>query len=134
MFDLTRYETTAEDAANARHSWAVRLVATNTDGQTPASIFVVRKAADGEFDRDDFSCVASAIQMYDLAVDTPTEDSPFFRKDDVTVLLRNADAAEEFYAKVVAAVQALADNLIAATNLSVTDTVTIEPNPNVIIL
>jgi hypothetical protein len=118
MFRLLREATPAELATSHRHQWPVRMSAFNSSDDTPASIFVMQKAAPGEFDRDRFSCVASVQQMEDLPVGAPDSSGPFYRVDSVTVLARSAEAALEFELKVTEAVQDLANNIAASAVLS----------------
>ncbi len=127
MFKLTREETSAADAAENRHQWAVRFTAVYSADDEPAKLFVMQKSPDLELFADSLSCVASAVQMTDLPEDEPGDGSPFYRTHAVTKLCRSARAATEFVAKVKDAVQDLADNLASASALSVVEEVTITP-------
>lgn len=128
MFKLTRSETTAVDAVNNRHQWAIQFDALYSIDDSVAKIFVMQAAGDPDIFADSLSCVANAIQMTDLPEDAPLAGSPFYRVDSVTKLLRSADAAEEFTIKVKEAVQDLANNLDSAATLTVAETVTIIPD------
>jgi len=126
MFSVTRHSTSAEEAVNSRHQWPVRLVATNTSDDSSAFIFVMQSKVDDRIG-DQFSCVASAIQMHDLPETEINSEGPFYRVADFTILCRSADAAEEFYTKVMRAVQNLADNIDSSERLSSAETVVITP-------
>ena len=128
MFTITRYAIAEGAAINNQHQWPVRFTVVEEGTTTPAKIFVMQEAVEGDvIAGDSFSCVASAIQMTDLPADAPEAGSPFFRVADVTVLARSAKAAEEFVEKVKYAAQELADNLLAATSLEVVEELTIIP-------
>jgi hypothetical protein len=128
MIRLIREEVLAEDAAAERHLWPVKFTAAFTDDEEPAPVFVMQQAEPGEFGVPKFSCVASAVQMYDLPVDEPGGGTPFYRVAEVTLLCRSAVAAEEAGRKVKEAVQDLVDNLASAARLSVVDDATITPS------
>jgi hypothetical protein len=125
MFTLTREETATADAIANRHQWPVRFVAAYSSNAAAAKIFVMHQSPDAALFADSLSCVASAVQMTDLPADEPAAGSPFYRVATVTKLCRSAKAAEEFAEKVKEAVQDLADNLAAAAELSVAETITI---------
>lgn len=126
MFKLVREGISAADAINSQHVWPVKYTATNSDDDSPAKIFVIQKSGN-DIAGDTFSCVASATQMTDLPVDAPNEGGPFYRSDVAELGFRSPEAADEAIEAVEAAVQDLANNLEAASNLSVLDTVTIAP-------
>jgi len=127
MFQLTISSTPEQEAISNRHQWPVHVLCKNTADNSAAYVFVMRKAPPGAFIGDNFSCVASVQQMQDLPVDDPAEGSPYFRVSSVLTYCRNAEAAEEFVSKVTYAIQDLADNTLAASNLSAVRTVTITP-------
>lgn len=126
MFKLTRHTVTPEAAINEQHQWPVRFVALYTEDNSPAKIFVMHAASENLYSAA-FSCVASATQMTDLPVDAPNEEGPFYRVNDITLLCRSAEAAEEFVEKVKYTVQDLADNLYAADNLVEAEEIIITP-------
>lgn len=128
MIQLVREEVLVADAIAARHQWPVKFIATFTEDDQPAKVFVMQASPDIGLYADSLSCVASAIQMTDLPEDAPEEGSPFYRVAEVTKLCRSAEAAEEFAEKVKEAVQDLVDNLDSAANLSAAETTIIEPN------
>lgn len=128
MFKLVREETPADLASADRHQWPVRVSATNLADATPAHVFVMRKAAPGEWSSATFSCVASAQQMDDLPIGAPGPDGPFYRVATVTAMCRSADAALEFGAKIEYAMKDLANNLAAAQILAVAEEIIITPD------
>lgn len=128
MFKLTREETPEHLAIADRHQWPVRVTATNTVGNTPAFVFVMRQAAPGEWLSATFSCVASAQQMDDLPTLTPGPGSPFYRVSTVTSMCRSAESALEFGVKVEYAMRDLANNLAASALLSVAEEIIITPD------
>lgn len=128
MFRVVRLATPEALALSHRHQWPVQMAAFYTEDDSPAAVFVMRKSAPGEFSRETFSCVASAQQMDDLPVDDPDTTGPYYRTATVLVLARSADAAKEFADKVTEAIQDLANNLAAASQLTVAEETIITPN------
>lgn len=130
MFTLQRYALSAEDALdNIQNTWPLRIVAMTTD-ETPvaAEIFVMHADTAADLVGDAFSCVASVPQLTELPAGAEVPGVPFFRLHDITINARSADHAEEYWRKIQDAVQDLADNLQAASNLELAETVTITPS------
>lgn len=133
MFKLTIFTSNREPAQ--RHQWPVRIKAEYTADDSPAHIFLMQEATEGEFGEAQFRCIASAVDMIDLPEGSASDaSSPFYRVAEVNVLRRSAAAAEEFVTKVKAAVQDLADNIESSVSLSESEVVTITPGSSVIII
>ena len=128
MFKLIRSATPTSLALADRHQWPVRVAATNTADDSAAYVFVMRRAAPGEWAVATFSCVASAQQMDDLPTLEPGLEGPYYRVAEVTAMCRSADAALEFGEKIEFAMRDLANNLAAAEILSVVSETIITPD------
>lgn len=124
MIKITR---TAPAEPTSETAWPIGFAAVWTVDNTAAPIFVMQKRA-GDLSVDDFSCVASEIQMRDLPVDDPLEDSPFFRVAAFDVILRNENAVLEFQQSLLDAVQELVDERTAAATLDAVTEFTILPS------
>ena len=128
MFNLVRSGVSEADAAIARHLWPLQIVATSSETNLPAAIFVFQVEAPGAgLQENTFSCVASAAQLGELP-SAAEEGIPFYLQSEVLFWARSADHANEAWIQIQAAVQQLADNIASAELLSEEDSVTITPN------
>lgn len=128
MFKLIREETTAEEAADNQSQWPVRYAAVYSADDSPAHIFVMQLSPNPDLFGDNLSCVANAIQMTDLPALAPLRGSPFYRVASITKLCKDAVHAAAFMEKINEAVQDLANNLYAASQLSEVGNDVIEPS------
>jgi hypothetical protein len=126
-FTLTRKDAPHNDAVNL-HVFPLEI---ECSAGTPREIFVYQRgygAQEGLNDR--FSCVASALQVRTLPVNSPTTDEggsivPFFRKSTLRVDARDAAHAEYIWTEVVRQVRDLSENLRAGEALTLSTTVVI---------
>jgi len=107
-------------------AWPVGFAATYTVDDTDAKIFVMHQQS-GDFSSDQFSCVASSIQMRDLPEDDPAEGSPYFRVADIQVTLRTQELVAEFQESLLDAVQDLVNEITAEDSLAIATEFIIEP-------
>lgn len=122
---LTRW-TTAPNALplGPQQVWPLRILATATD--ITDAIFVYRSGHAGDpFGGDQFSCIASVNQIYELPEDmaileTSELQVPFYRTNCMEVYCRNQDEAERIWQYVNTDVQSLINNWNAAADLQST--------------
>jgi hypothetical protein len=127
MFKLIRGQISTEEALSNSGLWPVSYSAYYTGSNLPAAIFVMQLSPSPGVLADNLSCVASAIQMTDLPATAPDSGSPFYRMSSFTKVFKDAVAAAVFVEKIKAAVQDLANNLHASTQLDETDESVFEP-------
>lgn len=127
MYKINFYGLTVDDTVGSRHTWPLRVEILNSVDDTPAKVIVMHEAAGGVTTGDAFSCIATVQQLNELPEDAVGPNGPFYRVNDVTIQARSPDHVVELKEKIQTAVQELADNVNAETEIALLDTITITP-------
>jgi hypothetical protein len=117
------------NALDVQHAYPITIQAYGTD--IPSEVFVYRVGKSGDpFKGDQFSCVASVSQIYEIPADralalTSENQISFYRTSQLELICRTSEEAEYVWAVVQEDILALVNNYNLSFNLKGNVTVTI---------
>ena len=125
---LTRFTSDpSQDAVFSRHNWPLIIHAKGT-GDMPSELFVFQRTTSSidPSQYDQFSCVASAHDVFELGVnpgwDPDSETgTPFYRSSVLRLFLRSPEDLEEVWLKIKEDAVALVRNLEAENRMKAVD-------------
>lgn len=114
-------------ASTARHSWPVRFSAVSDAPELSAKIFKFHAPPPGQPQLGDlYEGVCGLVDLLELPEDEPTEEMPYYRSAEFTLVCRSAAEAEEVVANVWSNIEELVGNWKASRNLMEIETRTFE--------